>query len=190
MDLRDQWTCTQFSEFSGIVLSAWPAWNVTSCLCGQRLQVFFQSFVSFGWQHVKANAINVCSIISNVQMECSFRHNLLFSAFLKQSFARSATTIFAAGAVQQNLQLHARWVHWEDCSVLYFACSGCHVLLLLNDVSDRFGFWSPRSTKLGEDSEAWSIEERAALAREPAIPTGSIWTGQSACTIACSKLTV
>ena len=49
----------------------------------------------------------------------------------------SATTIIAAGPVQQNLQLHARW---KDCPVLYFACSCCHVLLLLNDVSDRFGF--------------------------------------------------
>ena len=50
---------------------------MTHCLCGQRLQVFVQSFVSFGWPRVKANDINVCSIINNVQMECSFRHCLV-----------------------------------------------------------------------------------------------------------------
>ena len=49
-------------------------------------------------------------------MECSFCHNLLFSAFLKQSSARGATTNIAAGPVQQNLQLHARW---EDSPVLF-----------------------------------------------------------------------
>ena len=56
----------------------------------------------------------------------------------------------------------------------------------LNDVSDRFGFWSPRSAKLGEEGS--SIEERAAQARELAIATESIWMGQSAYTIACSTV--
>ena len=107
---------------------------------GNGCKSFFIS-VSFGWPCVKANVFNICTIINNVQMECSFRHNiinLLFSAFLKQSSARIATTIIAAGPVQQNLRLHARW---EDCPCFFFLPALAVTLFsLLNSLSDRFGF--------------------------------------------------
>ena len=54
--------------------------------CGQRMQDFFQSFVWFGWSRVKATAIKVCSILNNLQMDCSFRHNLLLSDFFFGTF--------------------------------------------------------------------------------------------------------
>ena len=96
---------------------------------GNYCMSFFESFVSFGWPCLKANAINVCSIINNVQMVCSFFATIYCSVLFWSNILHA---VQRWSSQLGQFRKTCRCTHGGKTALccFFFACSCCHVLLL------------------------------------------------------------